>query len=131
MDMKRKVLLILVALMPMLAIAYDAKINGIYYNFLGNNAEVTYQKYQDPYYISDYSGTVIIPESVTYNGNIYSVTSIGEAAFYNCSSLTSITIPHNVTIIGFAAFHECSSLISITIPNSVTSIDFAAFYNCI
>ena len=51
-----------------------------------------------------------------------SVTSIGGYAFYNCTSLTSVTIPDSVTSIGEFAFWECTSLASITIPDSVTSI---------
>ena len=59
-----------------------------------------------------------------------SVTSIGDYAFYNCSSLTSITIPNSVTSIGDHAFENCSSLTSVTIPNSVTSIGAWAFLYC-
>ena len=58
------------------------------------------------------------------------VTSIGDCAFHNCSSLTSITIPNSVTSIGRLAFYECLSLTSITIPNSVTSIGNGAFSEC-
>ena len=58
------------------------------------------------------------------------LTSIGEDAFSGCSNLTSITIPSGVTIIGEWAFYSCSSLTSIEIPNSVTSIGKYAFYCC-
>ena len=59
-----------------------------------------------------------------------SVTSIGERAFYYCSSLTSITIPNSVTSIGNEAFAYCSALTSVTIPNSVMSIGNFAFGSC-
>ena len=56
---------------------------------------------------------------------------IGDFAFCDCSTLTSITIPDSVTSIGVGAFYACSSLTSITIPDSVTSIGDGAFYDCI
>jgi len=58
------------------------------------------------------------------------VTSIGSYAFYECTSLASITIPSSVTSIGEVTFYYCTSLASITIPSSVTSIGFGAFYDC-
>ena len=124
--MKRKLLLLLVALLPMIASAYDARIDGIYYYFSGDNATVTYWDIDN----ADYSGKVVIPESVAYNGKTYSVTSIGFYAFKRCSNLTSITIPNSVISIGYEAFYGCSSLTSITIPNSVTSIWDWAFSAC-
>ena len=127
--MKRNLLLILVALLPMVASAYDAKIDGIYYNFSGNEATVTYQKQNYPH-TSDYSDSVVIPESVTYEGKTYSVTSIGDYAFQYCTGVTSVTIPNSVTSIGDYAFHYCSGLTSITIPNSVLSIGEKAFSGC-
>ncbi|MBQ8050385.1 MAG: leucine-rich repeat domain-containing protein [Bacteroidaceae bacterium] len=130
--MKYKTLSILLAvLMSMVASvasAYDAKIDGIYYFFDTSTitAEVTYPNTT----YSDYSGSVVIPETVIYNGTNYSVTSIGRYAFYGCTGLTSVTIPNSVTSIGGRAFAECTGLTSVTIPESVTSIGDRAFYNC-
>ena len=59
-----------------------------------------------------------------------SVTTIGDFTFYGCQSLTSITIPDSVTTIGGGTFYECSSLTSITIPDSVTTIGDDTFYEC-
>ena len=71
-----------------------------------------------------YGGSFIKPEAnklkSLYIGN--SVTSIGDRAFYTCSSLSSLAIPDSVTSIGDRAFYGCNSLTSFTIPDSVTSI---------
>ena len=59
-----------------------------------------------------------------------SVTSIGECAFYNCSSLQSVTLSEGLLTIGESAFEKCSSLESVTIPESVTTIGKGAFEEC-
>ncbi|MBQ8146955.1 MAG: leucine-rich repeat domain-containing protein, partial [Clostridia bacterium] len=72
----------------------------------------------------------VIQSNITYNGISYSVASIGDSAFYYCTSLTSIEIPNSVTSIGGSAFKGCDSLTSIEIPSGVTSIGGSAFSHC-
>ena len=105
----------------------------IYYNWINDNKElaVTYLGSSSSAYPNRYSGDLVIPESVVYEGNTYNVTSIGSYAFGRCSALTSVSIPNSVTSIDDYAFYECSSLVSVTIPNSVTSIGGCAFWYCI
>ena len=111
--MKHKIFLSLVAVLltALSAQAYDFKSGDLYYNTTsGTTVEVTYQSGS-----TNYQGltTATIPETVTYDGTTYSVTSIGNEAFAYCSSLTSVTIPNSVTSIGTAAFWYCSSIADI------------------
>ena len=102
----------------------EFSVDGIYYK-VGENNTV--------FVISGdvkYSGDIVIPEQVTFNGKTYSVTSIGRSAFNGCGDLISITIPNSVTSIEWEAFDNCSGLTSIIIPNSVTSIGKYAFSGC-
>ncbi len=75
------------------------------------------------------SGTLVIPSEVSYDNTTYSVVEIGFVSFYGCD-LNHVTIPNSVTSIGGAAFQNCSALESIDIPNSVTSIGSSAFQAC-
>ena len=160
----KRTLFIMTALFGLLfssfsALAYDCKVDGIYYNL--NKTDKTASVVSNYYGV--YSGNIIIPETITYNNTTYSVTSIGDRAFDQCSGLTSVTIPNSVTTIGEEVFGNCSRLNSVivdknngtydsrdncnaiiktstnklivgckntTIPNSVTSIGDRAFYGC-
>lgn len=122
----KKLLLFIFVCIPMLVQAYDAEIDGIYYNFIDDEAEVTYVRQ----YQADYSGSITIPASVTFNGKDYPVTSIGDFAFHECDNLTSIVIPESVTNIGNAAFEGCRYLTNINIPDGVITIGRQAFESC-
>ena len=106
--------------------AYDFKVDGLYYSYdSSNEVYVTYGDTQP-------SGEITIPSSVSYNGQIYSVTSIEREAFKNCSALTSVTIPNSVTSIGSYAFEECSALTNVYYNGSVADwcqIDFSDIFS--
>ena len=117
--------------------AYDFKADGLCYDITSSTApytvKVTYEQDLDSYWgpsAYEHLTTADIPKTVTFNYREYSVTSIGRAAFYGCTGLTSITIPNGVTNIGGSAFYGCTSLTSIIIPNSVTSIGEGVFRGC-
>ena len=111
-------------IIALFAIPYPAN-NEIWYTSIDGNivtpdtdvlgAKITSNTYED--------GKGVI----TCDGD---VTSVEDYAFYNCSNLTSITIPNSTMRIGYQAFYNCSNLTSITIPNSVTNIGTRVFYNC-
>ncbi len=135
--MKKQLLLFLMTIFMSMGVetasAYDIAVANqdgvtIYYNYINNGTElaVTSSGSSDV----KYSGTIVIPDEVTYDNKTYSVTSIGYNAFERCHGLTTITISNSVTSIGERAFSGCSGLTSVTIPNSVTSIGDRAFESC-
>ena len=78
-----------------------------------------------------YAGDVVIPESVkAKDGNDYKVTAFGDQCFYDCRSLTTITIPSSVTSLGDNCFQDCKGLTSIMIPSSVISLGDHCFQGC-
>ena len=115
---------------PSASAAYDFVADGIYYKItdsIANEVEVT-NKYD--YYGCDYSGAIIIPDSVVYGDVTYAVTAIGVRAFYYGDSVTSVEIPSSVTTICDSAFYYATSLTSVEIPSGVTRIESYAFSCC-
>ena len=127
--------------MPKVAIAYDFSAvapsgQTLYYDINGNNVTVVAPTTDNNSFgrwigYTTPVGDLIIPESVIYLGITFTVTSIGDYAFFfDCTELTSVTIPSTVSYIGYAAFETCTSLTSVSIPNTVTYIGREAFDNC-
>lgn len=123
---KTGLLLLLALLLPASAAAYDFAVNGIYYDYCNEygTVEVAQSPSSDKYF-----GYVSIPATVTYNGTTYTVTAIGDWAFYYCYGLTGISIPNSVISIGEGAFYG-TGLVRVTIPDNVTTIGEEAFLNC-
>ena len=128
--------------------AYDFEVDGLWYD-ITSELEVEIVTETENFN----GGDMVIPETVTYNGTTYNITSIsqgafqgneritsliisknitsmGEYAFEWCRNLTSVSILGNLTSIGSSMFSGCSNLVSVTIPNSVTSIEGGAFKDC-
>lgn len=108
------------------AFAFDFEVDGICYNVTNQSNKEVAVTYRTTSYNS-YSGVIILPSSVTYNGINYNVTSIGESAFENCSNVIAVTIPNTVTSIESLAFSGCTNINSITIGSGVKSIGSYAF----
>lgn len=109
------------------AYAYDVEVDGIYYNLI-TKAKQAIITNSGSY--GDYSGNVSLPETITYNGTIYTVTAIADEAFQYCYNLKSVIIPQTIISIGASSFSRCDGLSSITIPEKVTTIGDYAFYGC-
>ncbi len=129
----------------------EFEVNNLYYKPI---TDTTVELFQNPY--SEYgelTGSITIPEQVTYENHTYTVVKIGKSAlksetfidtiilpntiteiddeaFFWCLDLKSINIPNSVERIGSKAFSSCYDLETITIPNSVTYIGFSAFSTC-
>ena len=102
-------------------------VDGIYYSSLnGNTAKVVANENVEGYY----TGNVVIPSTVTYQGTTFNVVAIDDNAFDGCYDLASVVIGENVTTIGEQAFQGCSGMTSVTIGSNVASIGSKAFNYC-
>ena len=110
---------------------YDFKVGQLYYKITdttNRKVAVVPENSSYPYYNNAPTGAITIPATVANGGNTYSITSIGEYAFYGCRGLNSITITNSVTKIDNGAFSLCTSLASVALGNGVDSIGSNNFY---
>lgn len=125
--MKKKISVLgFMLLLPFLASADVVEIDGIYYNLMSKAKEAEVAKRPNGYY----TGVINIPRAVTYGGQQYDVTKIGDEAFKMSVGVTAINLTSNITTIGYMAFSGCSSLQTFSIPNSVTTLGYGAFRDC-
>ena len=108
---------LLVSPLSMMAVKFE--VDGICYETLDYSVRVVPG--------GNYSGQVVIPSNVTYNGRSYVVSAIGERAFDSCEGLTSVVIPNSVRSIDYCSFRKCTGLTSIEIPDGVQTIGGLAF----
>ena len=131
--LRTKLFTIAVLLCCISANAYDFEADGLYYNILSMDeltVEVTYKSERSTFYSDE---SIIIPQTVVYNGTSFTVTRIGIWAFYSVlgnDSIKSVTIPNTVESVEQEAFWSCRNLTNINIPNSVTNIGDGAFLGC-
>ena len=111
--MKKQLLLLVMMLLPIVAIADPVEIDGIYYNLISKSLSAEVTK-------GNYSGDLVIPEIISYDGKTYQVEGIGEYAFggeYSTSKINSIAIPKSIKRIEQGAFAACKSLNAVYISS--------------
>lgn len=127
----RKLLALIFACMLFLpSMAYDFEENGLYFNVLNAGDDSPAVEVTSGGSGEKYSGEVVIPQTVAHEGITYSVTAIGDQAFFGCTSLTAITFPEGLERIGIYAFRKCTSLVTISLPSTMRVIDDYAFRYC-
>ena len=106
---------------------YDFYAYGIFYKYMTNSTVMVTYRDED---FNSYSGTVTVPQALSYNGTGYSVTTIDEFAFRECSGLMGVVLPSGLDSIGRYAFMNCARLTEIEIPNTVSKMGNAVFQGC-
>ena len=120
----RKLFFLLLLFFSTMLSAQEFEADGFKYVVIGDKEVAVSDIYGEGYH-----GNIVIPSTITYEWETYTVTAIAEEAI-NDVEITGIEIPGTVTVIGESAFCDCPMLKSIVIPNSVTMVDVCAFQGC-
>ena len=125
----RQFLFILFAAFCNMLHAYDVEVDGICYSFIGTRlAYVTHRGMDGT--SAGYTGDVVIPEQISYNGRTYTVFSVGENAFAGCDGLTSVQLPSTVKAVSACAFLGCTDLRQVFLPATINAFGGCAFTAC-
>ena len=120
--MKKIILTCLAAAMTLAGSAQEtATIDGITYLLDGGKASVMQQK--------GLTGDIVIPETVRYGGDDYTVTTVQNNAFSG-NDITGVVLPNTVTVMGSSCFSSCSKLVSADLPDNITSLGGNSFSFC-
>jgi hypothetical protein len=117
--------------------ASDFVVDGIHYSrsywdsekqdWIERENEVSVVQCEDG---NKYTGDIVIPETITVDGNTYLVSAIDAAAFARCVELKTIQLPKSITTIGYNAFYNCNELSSVQLPETITRIETRTFKWC-
>ena len=127
--MKKIYILLFASLaMTLSVVAADFTKDGLYYN-IRSKTDLTCEVTNSGGYWGDYSGDIVIPSTVDYDGATYTVVAIGGSAFYWCGGLSSVTIPATVTSIGGSAFNLTSSYVLYDYASTPQSLGGSVFFS--
>jgi len=110
--------------------AYDVEVDGIYYGLIGTRKAYVKQPGDWMTQGKAYSGDIVIPEQITYNGRTYTVTSVGEGAFAGCDSLASVQLPSTMRALSACAFLGCTNLRQVSFPATLQAVNACTFMGC-
>ena len=113
-----------------LSTAYDEDLTTVTQNGITYKLDRTQKTAEVAGYTTDISPTCVIPASITDNGHTYSVVAIREGGLYNCSVITSLSIPEGVKTIGRNAVAGCTKLQTVSLPHSITYVGHDTFKDC-
>ena len=113
-----------------LSTAYDEDLTTVTQNGITYKLDSTQKTAEVAGYTTDISQTCVIPASITDNSQTYSVVNIREGGLYNCSVITSLSIPEGVKTIGRNAVAGCTKLQTVSLPHSITYVGHDTFKDC-